>query len=72
MEMSISIRRKAILIDCFIGNDGQDTNWSVRIRPGRQTDKVIVELLWGDKETANHVTVIDKEMLKELVNMMFG
>lgn len=52
-----------IVINSFIGSDGMDSNWSINIQNGRQEDKLIVGLYWGDKQFPTHECVISKEEL---------
>lgn len=64
----MKVRVNKIIIDNLISsNDGMDSNWSVEIKNGRQEDKLIVGLYWGDKETPTHEGVISKsDLLKYL------
>ena len=58
--MSIKLVRKRIIIDAFIGNDGQDSNWSIVMEPHPFDDnKAKVGLYWGNKEEPTHTTLID-------------
>lgn len=51
--------RDKVIIDGFIGNDGQDSNWSIVLSPMLRDDtKCHVGLHWGDKETPTHEALI--------------
>lgn len=57
-----------IVIDSFIGNDGMDSNWSIVIQNGRNEDKLLVGLYWGDKQHPTHECSISKTDLIKYLN----
>lgn len=67
LRVEMQISNGKIFINNLIANDGTDSNWEIRIEPGRHIDKLIVGLFWGDKEHSTHQTVISKSELLELL-----
>lgn len=69
--MTIQIVDKGIIINGFIGGDGQDSNWSVRIENHPTIPELTkVHLYWGDKETPTHSAAVKKTELKTLVGTL--